>query len=185
MVEINYCCKEDNTFIRHVMSKGNEKVEKYVYNDPFVINSFKFYDWQQEINNIIEGSICPRTIYNFYGKYNCGKTDFLKHMIMKFGTVHLLEGEKRHILEEVSKTYKTCNTYLWSFAGDEIPNSEFFQTIEKVKDMFFTAHFGTSKTERMVVGNRPHVIIISNFKIDLMNSKIDKDRFVFREIDLM
>lgn len=178
----NYCCKEDNTFIRHVFSKNNDtKKNTAIYIDPFVEYKYEFYDWQKKIDNILSNKICPRTIYNFYGKYNAGKTDFCKHMSMKYGT-HLLEGEKRHILDEVSKVYKDVNSYFWSFAGDESPNREFYQTVEKVKDMYFTSHFGTCKDKRMVIGNRPHVIIMSNKKLDLSRCEIDHDRFVFEEI---
>lgn len=178
-----YCKKEDKTFVRHVYSKGIDKKEWKGYIDPFI--KYEYFPWQRDIVDIISNNICPRTIYNFYGDYNIGKTDFCKHLSSKFGS-YLLEGPLHHVEDEVSKVYKgvdeDSNSYLWSFVGDEYPPTDFFITLEKIKDMYFTSHHGVSKNERMVVGNRPHIFVFSNRKISLNNCHMDMNRFVFKDI---
>jgi hypothetical protein len=180
-----YCVKEDKTFVRHVFSKGKDESSKSWKGYEDIMENYELYYWQKDIVNIITGKICPRTIYNYYGDYDIGKTDFCKHLSIKYG-MYLLEGPHKHVLDEVSKVYKEVdmdyNAFCWSFAGDEEHDRSFFITLEKVKDMYFTSHHGCNKEKRMVIGNRPHLMVFSNKKLDLRFCKMDHDRIVFREI---
>ena len=136
-----------------------------------------------EVLELLKQEPNSRDIIWVYGHYQTGKTQLCKYLTYHKIAFGPLEGNKRHILSVVGQ-HQNEEAFIIYLTADESINqtSEFFTTLEKVKDGYFMSHFGTDGTYPVNM-NSPHILICANEPPDLDKTKMDKERFKIYSIN--
>lgn len=167
-----YCSKDGDYILQ------NLKIPKPLK----LLDENNLYDFQKIILDIIKDEPSDRDIYWFKGSGNSGKTSFCKLLCAKYGAIML--GGKSADMKNGIVEYKDINGDTPELILINLPrsfNNEYlsFTGIEECKDMCFYSgkyHGG------MILGNCPHIIIMSNKLPDL--NELSKDRWNIYDIDL-
>lgn len=147
-----YCMKQDKYHT-------NIKLPKPVK----LIDSEQFYEWQKNILKMIEQEPDDRDIYWYVGKQGCGKTQFIKYLVMKHNAI-LLSGKcadmKNGIIEYMkSNNNSTPELICCNLALEVNMNTVSYRGFEDIKDMCF---YSGKYEGGMVCGNNPHLLIFAN-----------------------
>lgn len=167
---IDYCTKETELSFR----LGVPRVPRvYSYQD--------LYPEQRAIIDFLSTEPDERSICVVVAPYGSGKTSLARHMVYHLKAV-ILPSTKRHALS-VARNYLDRNIFVFDLTADESeePPTEFFETLESLKNGLFCSAFGTKGTG-VVLMDFPHVVIMSNYKPDGWCTSMDKKRFKTYEL---
>jgi hypothetical protein len=108
--------------------------------------------------------------------YNSGKTTLARYICARMEAV-ILPGTKRHALS-VARAFET-DIYCFDLTAEESEDlpTEFFETLESLKNGLYCSAFGTRGTG-MVLRANPHICIFSNVSSDHFVTDMDKKRFM-------
>ena len=165
-----YCTKEGNVWIYKGFDEPPEPLK--------IIQDKDLYHWQREAKEMLLKPPNDRDIYWFYGDFNIGKTQFVKHMCHLHKAIPL-EGEKRHMLSVVASNTK-CKIFMVVLGKGDKKVS--YRAIEKIKDGCFMSHFGTDNT-RPVIMNSPHICVFGNERPDISDGCYHKDKYKVYKIN--
>lgn len=167
---VDYCSKEGN-------------YESNFVPQPFIQEIEKLYDWQIDINNILNQEPDNRSLYYFFESEGCkGKTTYQKYVFTHFKKCIVLSGKGSDMKNGIV-TYLDKNNELPQIVLINIPRESFdfvsWTGIEEVKDMFF---YSGKYEGGMICGKCPHVLIFANEPPPI--KKVSADRWkVFELID--
>lgn len=175
-----YCSKNDLTFSgrRWEKQKAISKRRDIV----IPINENNLFDWQKNIVNLMNGPIEERKIYWYFDKIgNTGKSTFTRFMVHKYpNKVLAISGKASDIKYGVMSFLENQDNDLYMCIFDfERTNEEYisYSAIEQVKNGLF---YNTKYESKMVLFNKPQIIIFANFKPDL--KALSLDRWVITEL---
>jgi hypothetical protein len=170
---MNYCKKFDTRNGEQI-----NNINKPLIKDP--LEGLTYYDWQQNIINIIESDPDNRTIHWFWEPNgNIGKTTFCKHLALKYKGTIVLSGKASDAKYGVFCYLKkhSLNIVIFHFVRSN-ENYVSYEAIECIKDGLF---YNVKYESDMCLYNNPHVLIFSNFEPDI--DKLSKDRWNVRLIE--
>lgn len=172
---VKYCSKRD-TKVGEVHTNIKGLVIRKRIRDP--MEGLDWYQWENDIIEIINEEPDNRKIYWFWESYGCtGKSTFCKHLVMNYGAV-VVGGRVQDAMYALINTLEDRDVNIVVF---DIPRSFdrgiSYESIENIKNgIFFSAKYES----RSVVFNSPHVIVFSNEEPDY--ARMSLDRWVVREI---
>lgn len=148
---------------------------------PYNLMIDSFYDWQNDIVNILNQKPNDRNIYWFYEENGCaGKTTFAKWIFLNYDDVIVLSGKGSDMKNGIIK-YKENTHKLPKIVLINVPRSNVdflsYTGLEEIKDMFF---FSGKYEGGMVCGPNPHVIVFANSEPNY--DKMSLDRFIVNNI---
>lgn len=160
-----------------------QKDGKYIQNfeEKYVEEIEKLYDWEIEINQIIEKEPDKRSIYWFWEPNGCaGKTTYQKYIFTHYKNTIVLDGKasdmKNGIINYQEKNNKLPRTILINIPRASLDYVS-WAGLEVIKDMFF---YSGKYEGGMVCGKCPHVICFAN---DLPPKGImSEDRLIIKKI---
>jgi len=164
-----YCMKEGNKIY------SSEKVPKQVK----TISENELFNWQQELIELIKCVPHDRNILWYKGSQGCGKTSFMKYLVVHYGAV-ILSGSPSNMKNGIIDYMKNNNgctpeIIVSNIGWDKDLNYVHYSGYEDIKDMTF---YSGKYEGGMVCGNPPHLIIFSNGVPETENVK-----FIVRDID--
>lgn len=147
------------------------------YTLPYNIEIQKFYDWENDLIQIMKEKPDDRFIHWVHEPDgNRGKTTFQKWVYCNFEKVVVLSGKgadmKNGVVEYKKKTGNLPKIILINIPKSVDSDFISYTGIEEVKDMFF---YSGKYEGGMVCGENPHVFIFSNEVPNI--SKMSKDRW--------
>lgn len=149
--------------------------------DPMAGHLDHLYEYQQKILDIIKGPVDSRKIYWFWDKNgNVGKTDFAKHLVIKYGAA-FLGGKGADVKCAVAsrilkKGINSMNVAIFHFTRT-IENYVSYESLEAIKDsVFFSGKFESDEC----VYNKGHILVFANFEPEY--AKMSQDRWDVCEI---
>lgn len=149
-----YCIKENNKIYTNV--KIPEPVK--------IISEDKLYKWQKKIIDYIQKEPDDREILWICGKQGCGKTQFIKYLVINFDAI-ILNGKpsdmKNGIIDYKSKNNDTPKLIVSNIGFDKDLSLLHYSGYEDIKDMCF---YSGKYEGGMICGNNPHLLIFSNGK---------------------
>jgi len=166
----DYCLKECNEI--HSNVKLPDKV--------ITINENELYTWQRNIIEIIQNK-CEwncRKMYWYYGPQGCGKTQFIKYLVINYNAI-ILNGAPRDMKNGVVEYLKANNDIapgliVSNIGYDKDMNNIHYSGYEDIKDLTF---YSGKYEGKMVCKNNPHLIIFAN------NPPITENvKFIVRQI---
>lgn len=156
-----YCIKEGNKIIT------NQKIPKPVK----ILEEQKLYSWQKKLIEILKEEPDDRKIYWLYGKQGTGKTQFIKYMVMTYGTT-ILNGKpsdmKNGVVDYFNKNEQTPEIIFSNIGFDKDLSTIHYSGYEDIKDMCF---YSGKYEGGVIVGNNPHLIIFANGPPETDNEK--------------
>lgn len=170
--QLDYISKECDPFINIGFPKKVKLIEERY-----------FFDWQNEIVNIVKSRPDNRTIYWYWSEEGCvGKTMFCKYLTVNHGAI-ALSGKSADMKNGIVEYTKSNNGLTPELILIPIPrsfNTDYlnYEGIENVKDMYF---YSGKYEGGMICGNCPHVFVFANEPPDV--DKMSKDRWVVYKID--
>lgn len=171
-----YCTKEGNAVTNIAPSlkvQYNQYMEK-TYTD------IKWYDWQQEVLDILATEPNTRDIYWFWEPVgNKGKSFMTKYINWKFNTV-IVNGKQSDVFNGI-KTFLDTEKVFPQVAIVDIPRSNknyvCYGTMEKIKDgLAYSGKYEGGKLELLPL----HMIVFANFEPNL--EEMSADRWHIREL---
>lgn len=169
---IKYCSKGINI-------KTNMDIEEPLI-DP--LKGKKYYDYQQEIINLLKQDPDERTIYWYYEeKGKTGKSSFIKHILINNRQASLVSGKgadiKYNLLNQLEerKNIKVVFIDVPRVSQDYVS----YSAMEEIKNGMIVSGKYESRTKLI---NPPHLIVFSNAPPD--TEKMSEDRWVIKEITL-
>lgn len=167
-----YCTKE-NDYIQNLYEEIEDDLK-----------GLDLFPWQEEIMDIINKKPDPRKIYWFWETVgNVGKSEFARHVCLNNPRAISVSGTPSDIkyafLDLKKKDKDIPKIVFW-----DIPRTrhEFlsFEAIESIKNGMF---FSTKYESGMLIYNKPHIIIFSNYPPPIGEEKLSKDRWEVRKIE--
>ena len=162
---ITYCSKDNEL----LFTKGLPRI-------PRVYSYIDLFPEQRQIVDNLKTIPDERSIYFCVADYGKGKTSLARHIVYHLNAV-ILPTTKRHALSVV-RNNTDCGIFIFDLTADEScgPETEFFETLESIKNGLFCSGFGTKGTGPVIM-DFPHIVVFTN--IDPMNwdTLMDKDRF--------
>ena len=162
---LTYCTKEGEL----VFSMGLPRV-------PRVYSYIDLFPEQRQIVDSLKTIPDERTIHFCVAGYGKGKTSLARHIVYHLNAV-ILPTTKRHALSVV-RNNTDCSIFIFDLTAEEScgPETEFFETLESLKNGLFCSGFGTKGTGPVIM-DFPHIVVFTN--IDPMNwdTCMDKERF--------
>jgi len=177
--------KAEWEFYKNKLMKSNNKVlldgEDFEKCKNIVIAD-KVYDeyldciphpWQTKLIELIESDAIDRNLWWLWESIgNIGKTVFTKHLCLVHGAL-MLSGASKDIKHGVTEWIISHGNLKVAVFDLTRTSEEYisYQALEEVKNgMFFT----TKYESRMVLFNKPHIIIFANFPPELWKSSMDR-----------
>lgn len=162
---LEYCTKEADLTYR-----------KGVPRTPRIYSYIDLYPAQRAVIDYLKTEPDERSIAVVHAGYNCGKTSLARHICFHLEGV-ILPGTKRHALS-VARSFDT-DIYVFDLTAEESSDcpTEFFETLESLKNGLYCSAFGTKGTG-MVLRANPHIVIFSNYPSHGWCTDMDKSRFV-------
>lgn len=159
---INYCCK-DNNFESNFIEKK------------FIQEINNLYNWELDINNILNQEPDDRSLYYFFESEGCkGKTTYQKYVFTHYEKCIILSGKAADMKNGIVSYYNT-NKFLPKIVLINIPreSKDFISWtgIEEIKDMLF---YSGKYEGGCICGNCPHVIIFANQPPDINKVSLDR-----------
>lgn len=171
-----YCMKDFDYVTNITKWKPTRKVK-----DP--MEGLTFYNYQQEIINIIEAGGEDRKINWYWEKIgNVGKSAFCKHLCLKYkDRVIILDGKKSDMFNGILEFKKKAGDYPEIVIIDTPRSIEHisYGGMEKVKDGCF---YSGKYEGGMAIFNCPVIIVFSNQLPD--RTKMSADRWNINEINI-
>lgn len=129
--------------------------------------------WQAEIKQIIDGDVCPRTIYWYYDPIGgTGKTHFGRHLMIHYD-IAFFQGGKKADMAHSWRGEKIC---LFNFSR-ETEGHVSYDTLESLKDgLIFSGKYESG----VKFYEQPHVIVFANWPPNL--DALSHDRWNVVEI---
>ena len=158
----NYCSKEGFKIITNVKLPEPTKI---------LCNS-QLFQWQISITKILDtGFIDDRKIYWLYGSQGCGKTSFMKYLVVKYNFI-ILNGSSSNMKNGIIEYVKKNNVYpkyICSNIGyDKDLNKISYSGYEDIKDMSF---YSGKYEGGMICTNPCFLIIFANHQPMTTNKK--------------
>lgn len=150
-------------------------------NAPIVLDDWDhpYYDWQQEILDIIETKPDKRSIYWYWESIgNVGKTTFARHLVLtkKVGYCDGKGADIKCAVKTVLEGGKNISTMIFDFTR-ATEGKISYHALEAIKNaIFFSGKYESS----WVVTNYMHVIVFANFPPD--ESRMSSDRWIIKNI---
>jgi len=169
---LTYCSK-DNDFHTNIKVEETyqDKINKY-NNDLF--KDITWYDWQQDILDMLETEPHRRTIHWIWDpEGNSGKSFLTRYIHWKFDTI-IVNGKQSDVFNGI-KTYidKTQNSPKAVIIDIPRTNKEYvcYGTMEKIKDgLMYSGKYEGGVIELLPV----HLIVFANFEPDKEKMSIDR-----------
>lgn len=131
------------------------------------------HEWQKNIKDLITSSAVDRNLWWYWESVgNIGKTVFTKHLCLKHDAL-MLSGASKDIKHGVTDWIHSHGHLKIAIFDLTRTSEEFisYQALEEVKNgMFFT----TKYESKMVLFNKPHIIVFANFPPELWKSSMDR-----------
>lgn len=158
---IKYCSKDNDLLCKSTNISLPEPLK--------LIKPSSFFDWENDIIEIIKKKPDDRTIYWFWcSKGKSGKTSFAKYICSTYNAIPV-EGKKNDILYCAAEF--EADIYIFDF---ERSMEEYisYGAMEKIKNGFYMCSKYESKP---IIRNCPHIICFANFEPDY--DKLSHDRW--------
>lgn len=164
----NYCIKERNRI------ESSEVIPELVT----TIDEDDFYEWQENLRDMIIQKPDNRSIYWLWGRQGCGKTQFMKWCCVHIDSCVVLSGkpgDMKNSIVEYKKVHTNPPRVILSNIGFDSSLANIgYSGYEDIKDMCF---YSGKYEGGIIVGNPPHLVIFANETPETENCK-------FRVIDL-
>jgi len=180
---LKYCSKEDKDCLTNITDKKT-KIPKHVTQyDDFMkqeFNEIKWFNWQQEVLDIIESKPDRRKVFWFYEETgNVGKSFLAQYIDWKYNAI-IANGKQSDVFNQY-KTFLDTEEEQPTVAIIDIPRSHkeyvCYSTMEKIKDgLVYSGKYEGGKL-RLIPH---HLIIFANF--EPQQSKLSEDRWVIKNI---
>lgn len=154
--------------------------EVYVlkYTIPYQFHLTEFYDWENEILEIIKTKPDDRKVYWYWSvKGNLGKSTFVKHLAMNHKAVLLTKGKYSDICNLIYNANMTVNNLVIFDLPRNNGNSISYDAIESIKNGMIT----NMKYETgFICFPSPHILVFANEPPE--EYKLSEDRWVIKEL---
>lgn len=170
----NYCNKDESHDGIYRTSWGFPE-------PPYIEEIDNLYDWEIEIENLLNSIPDKRSIYWYWEPDGCaGKTTYQKYIFTHHPTVVVLSGKGTDMKNGIVQ-YHEKNNCLPSIVLINMPKScdgfVSYTGLEEIKDMFF---FSGKFKGGMVCGKCPHVLVFANE--EPCYNKMTENRFIVKRI---
>lgn len=170
---IEYCSKDyANNKTDLIWIKGMSRRSR----QPSILKKENLYEYQKFILGILEKKPNERDIYWFWEKDgNVGKSTFCKYLVYNHDAIFIDEGKKADIMNHTLTAFNNGNSM--SLFVLDIPRQNkdkiSWKSIESIKNGLL---YSPKYEGGQCIFNAPHVIIFSNFKPNINEETISKDR---------
>lgn len=175
-------CKGDKKSNINYITKGGKyenhglaiPLPEYTYKD---VIPGELYDWQKELESLINESPDSRTIHWYYEKVgNRGKSTFCKYLYMKYPNVSFTTATKS--ADILLSADEDKNVYLLDFPRTS-EGFEPYNALEQLKNGFITDS-KLKKQSKITCIRPPHVICFANWRP--IEDKLSLDRWKIIEL---
>lgn len=167
---MTYCTKEGEYYTSKHLVVPIELLSRHEREKKLdLIKQSDFFNWQNELVNILKNKPSKRSLYWIYSKEGkTGKTEFAKWLSFHMNAIPL-NGKKNDILYCAAEFESNIYIYPLSRTMEDFVS---YDSLESIKDGFYMCGKFESKP---ICRPNPHVIIFANFRPD--KSKMSKDRW--------